>query len=130
MTQPLKWPKSIRVGAVETTIEPATSSYLRELLMKESNEPLPDESHMPIALYDSEEMRILFREDVRDSGRGLIRKDIDICHEIVHLWEDLLLANDIKLDEINTQGIALALHQLLVQMAETVEGGDSPVTSN
>lgn len=128
LTRPLQWPTKIKVGAVEariieTPLDKLFKLYLEDLDLTE--EELPSLSNSPIAVYDSNEMTIRYRDNVRsDNEDALVRKDLDICHEIIHMWDDLVLANQITLNETNTQSLALALHHLLVQMDEIARGGE------
>jgi hypothetical protein len=119
----LNWPSKLHLGAVTTLLKPIAHEDLVSLFAEEFPEEIVTK-YVPLAVYDSGDMTILFREDVRNSNPyALKRRDLDICHEIIHMWEDLILANQYNFSEAETQGLALALHNLIYDILnENVKG--------
>lgn len=108
----MKWPESVEVGPFPVAIVEVSEDDI---------EVSPEEVEAGLtsaAMYNSKMLVVGVMRGVGDEPCLRFRVDNDICHELVHAWEDIILAHGVRFTEGETQSLANALHQLLVQVLE------------
>lgn len=109
----IQWPKEYPVGPCSVIILEVTED---DLNADESSETASQLT--PCAIYDGTSLVIAYGSP-EEFPRLPIRIDNDICHEIAHSWEDLIMAHGHTLTEGEIQGLGNALHQLLTAVLQS-----------